>query len=191
MNTRIYSSSGWSVLASALLVSTLFAACSRSVPDTPEKMAASVARSIIMNDKKAFTKHVINRDGAISMFQLMLDSAKTDKVQKTRIPKLKHEISTLQANKNPTLMRVRTKIITSFDTLAAQAKRDGVDLGTAKFGEIKKVNTRTYLNRKQYDIYFTLSAKGKEYLVKLDDVIMVPGRHYLLGRVKWKGKAKQ
>jgi len=169
-------------------------ACAKTSLDAPEKIAKTIAQIIIKQDKKAFAQHVVDQNGYMQIFQLQLDLEKSDSKDKRRIPQLENipdlakTLSTLKSGPHKKIARINTTVKMSFDRLIKYAKRDGVDLSKASFGKITHIgNTRKHLKLAQYDIYFTLSLGGKDYKIKLDDVVSTPGRFYILDGIKWRG----
>ena len=158
--------------------------------NTPENMAKAAAQAIIKNDTIAFDKLIINRKVAIVMYSGLIKAAKSSNIHKQRIPLMMQTLSTIKADTNNPLTRVQTKIKASFTKLISDAKRDGVDLSKATFDKVADIRSEQHLNRIKYDIYFTLSFKGSKYVVRLDSVVKVVNRLYLLNRIKWKGKLK-
>ncbi|VAW75912.1 hypothetical protein MNBD_GAMMA12-669 [hydrothermal vent metagenome] len=171
-----------------LSVSLLLAACSTSAVNTPETIAKTIAQAIINSDKTSFEKYIINQDVAIQMFQQLIVSAKKDELYKQRLPKLEKELTTLKTNSNATLARVRSRVIASFETINKHAKRDGVDLSKGTFGKVIDIRSNKYLDRIKYDIYFTINTDGTAYTIKLNNVVTVSDKLYLLNAMIWKGK---
>lgn len=173
------------------IIMTLFLnACSKSTVNTPENMAKAAARAIIENDIKAFEKLIINREVAIVMYSGLIKAAKSSNIHKQRIPLMMQTLSTIKADTNNPLTRIQAKIKASFIKLNSDARRDGVDLSKATFDKVADIGSEQHLNRIKYDIYFTLSYKDSKYIVRLDSVVKVVNRLYLLNRIKWKGKLK-
>lgn len=171
-----------------IAISVILNACSKSATNTPEEMAKSIGEALIKSNKPSFEKFIINQDVAIEMFKQLIVSAKKDKLYKQRLPKLQKELTSLQSSSNVTLARVRTKVKASFDAISKQAKKDGVDLSKATFGKVVDIRTDKYLDRIKYDIYFTVNSGGSDYTIKLDDVVTISDKLYLLDEIVWKGK---
>ncbi len=169
-------------------VSLILTACSTAAINTPEAIAKTIAQAIIKSDKTSFEKTIINQDVAIQMFQQLIVSAKKNDFYKPRLPKLEKELTTLKTNSNATLARVRSRVKASFEAINKQAKRDGVDLSKATFGKVIDIRTNKYLDRIKYDIYFTLNTDGADYTIKLNNVVTISDKLYLLNAMIWKGK---
>lgn len=180
-----------------------FSACSRKTLESPDEVARTIAKTIINQDKKAFGRYVVNRDGYIRIMELQLASETPGK-EVQRIAQLKSTKNLLQAltslksspHLNPRIhkkmIRINASINRSFDRLIKYAKRDGVDLSKATFGKVVSSSTTSTAEKMpslvQYDITFSLLASGRKYYVFLDDVAVEAGRFYILDGIKWRGR---
>jgi len=177
------------------------AACANKIIETPEKIARTMAQIVIEQDKKAFARYAVNQEGYFQIIQLQLESEKVSGKGARRISQLRSRpgkiidleqvLLTVKSGRHKKVALINSRINASFGRLIKYAKRDGVDLSKASFGKIISASSRKFHKLVQYNIYFTITAGSGDYLIRLKAVTAIPGRFYLLGNIKWRGKYRK